>query len=61
MRILGRQVKLSSNIRCDYCHKPVKFGYRVDSGPTTGFFCGPRHYETAKKHMLEMKQEMGVE
>lgn len=58
--IIGRQVKLTHNRRCDFCNKPVTFGYNISSGPTQGFFCGPRHAKAANEHMEELKKEINA-
>lgn len=60
--VMGRQVKFGDGAarRCDFCHKPVKFGYVVSEGECTGFFCGPRHFNTAAEVMKDVKQELDI-
>jgi hypothetical protein len=58
--IMGRAMNLTYNRRCDFCHRPVKFGYIVNTGPTQGFFCGRLCLERATKHMADLKREKGI-
>ena len=62
--MMGRQVSLQHNRRCDWenCSKgPVKFGYRVNDPHFKGFFCSARHAQAAHEHMEEVKKKTGIE
>jgi len=59
-RIMGRGMTLKTARRCDFCRKPVKYGYIVKEGPTQGFFCGRMCLERATVMMDKLKKEKGI-
>ena len=57
MQIMGKAIKIEHARRCDFCKKPVKFGYIVDEGTTHGFFCGSQCYGRAVEHVKELEKK----
>ena len=58
--IMGRALNLTTARRCDFCQKPVKFGYMVNMGPTHGFFHSRLCLERATAKMKSIKTEKGL-
>lgn len=58
--IMGRLIKLDHKRRCDFCEKPVSVGYKLNIGPTQGFFCGVRHVQAAHARMEAIKTEQEI-
>ena len=58
--ILGRQLKVGSNVRCNFCNRIIpkeKVAYQVREGEAQGVYHGPRCYQGALKHYREMKNK----
>jgi hypothetical protein len=62
MKVMGMGFKPDAPRRCDWCRRPVKFGYLVNDpqAPTHGFFCGRPHYEAAANYVINKKKEQRV-
>ena len=59
--VMGKYAKFEHSRRCDFCKRPVKAGYFVNTGPTHGFFCSGHHYRDAVEHMKQEKDKRGIE
>jgi hypothetical protein len=55
--LMGRAIKSDTALRCDFCGRPVRFGYRVNEGPTHGFFHSKECLQKATEHMAKGKGE----
>ena len=57
---MGLGATLDAPRRCDWCRRPVKFGYFVKGEmPANGFFCGRPHYQAAANYVINKKKELG--
>lgn len=62
--ILGRQIKIESNLRCDFDNHIIpigKIGYQINTGKARGMYHGKLCYQSALKHYEELQKETGIE
>ena len=65
--LLGRQIKIETSVRCDYCHRPIevgKFGTQVTGDPkevqAQGLFHGRLCYEGALADYQQKKEDFDM-
>lgn len=66
--VLGRSIKIETNIRCDYCGRQIekgKFGVQVTGDPeevkAQGMYHGRLCYEAALNDYEDKKEELDME
>jgi hypothetical protein len=61
--LMGRQIKITTNLRCDFDHSiiPVgRVGYQITQGKAQGMYHGKLCYEAALKKYEELEKQNGL-